>query len=54
MTRPADWSPLADKDPIGGDVSAVSTQAKYYRDLADPDGHIWGPFWMDMAAVPAA
>jgi predicted lactoylglutathione lyase len=25
----------------------------YGRDLADPDGHIWGPFWMDMAAVPA-
>lgn len=19
----------------------------YGRDLADPDGHIWGPFWMD-------
>jgi len=26
----------------------------YGRDLADPDGHIWGPFWMDMAAMPAA
>ena len=25
----------------------------YGRDLADPDGHIWGPFWMDMAAAPA-
>lgn len=25
----------------------------YSRDLADPDGHIWGPFWMDMAAMPA-
>lgn len=25
----------------------------YARDLADPDGHIWGPFWMDMAAMPA-
>jgi uncharacterized protein len=24
----------------------------YGRDLADPDGHIWGPFWMDPAAVP--
>lgn len=26
----------------------------YSRDLTDPDGHVWGPFWMDMAAVPAA
>jgi uncharacterized protein len=24
----------------------------YGRDLVDPDGHIWGPFWMDPAAVP--
>jgi uncharacterized protein len=23
----------------------------YGRDLADPDGHIWGPFWMDPAAM---
>ena len=26
----------------------------YGRSVADPDGHIWGPFWMDMAAMPAA
>lgn len=25
----------------------------YARDLADPDGHLWGAFWMDPAAVPA-
>ena len=25
----------------------------YGRDLVDPDGHVWGPFWMDMAAMPA-
>lgn len=24
----------------------------YGRDLADPDGHVWGPFWMDQAAYP--
>jgi uncharacterized protein len=24
----------------------------YGRDLADPDGHIWGPFWMDPEAIP--
>ncbi len=23
----------------------------YGRDLADPDGHIWGPFWMNMTAA---
>jgi uncharacterized protein len=30
----------------------------YGRDLSDPDGHLWGPFWMDPAmlepAAPAA
>lgn len=24
----------------------------YSRSFADPDGHIWEPVWMDMAAVP--
>jgi predicted lactoylglutathione lyase len=24
----------------------------YGRDLADPDGHLWGPFWMDASAMP--
>jgi hypothetical protein len=23
----------------------------YARDLADPDGHLWGPLWMDPAAA---
>ena len=23
----------------------------YARDLSDPDGHLWGAFWMDPAAV---
>jgi uncharacterized protein len=26
----------------------------YGRDFADPDGHVWEPFWMDMAAIPPA
>jgi predicted lactoylglutathione lyase len=26
----------------------------YTRDLADPDGHLWGIFWMDPAAIPPA
>ncbi len=25
----------------------------YGRDLADPDGNLWGPFWMDPAAMQA-
>jgi hypothetical protein len=24
----------------------------YGRDLTDPDGHIWGPMWMDPSAIP--
>lgn len=24
----------------------------YQRTFADPDGHIWEPFWMDPAAMP--
>lgn len=24
----------------------------YSRTLADPDGHLWEPFWMDPAAIP--
>ena len=26
----------------------------YNRNLADPDGHVWEAFWMDMSAVPPA
>ena len=26
----------------------------YSRSLADPDGHVWEPMWMDMSAMPAA
>ncbi|GAA0755007.1 lactoylglutathione lyase [Ideonella azotifigens] len=26
----------------------------YGRDLADPDGHLWGAMWMDVSAMPAA
>lgn len=26
----------------------------YTRDLADPDGHMWGVFWMDPATIPPA
>jgi len=26
----------------------------YARDMADPDGHIWGAMWMDPAAMPSS
>jgi len=26
----------------------------YARDLADPDDHLWGAFWMDLAALAPA
>jgi predicted lactoylglutathione lyase len=26
----------------------------YARDLADPDGHLWGAFWMDPASMATA
>lgn len=26
----------------------------YSRSVSDPDGHIWEPFWMDPAAIPAS
>lgn len=35
------------------DVNPVQDHSFMYgRDLADPDDHIWGPFWMDPAAMP--
>jgi len=37
-----------------GDVNpAQELGFMYSRDLVDPDGHVWGPLWMDMSAVPA-
>ncbi len=41
----------------GGQADANPVQDlgfMYGRDLADPDGHLWGPFWMDPAALPPA
>jgi uncharacterized protein len=35
------------------DVNAVEDLGfMYTRDIADPDGHMWGIFWMDPAAIP--
>jgi predicted lactoylglutathione lyase len=37
------------------DVNPVEDRGfMYSRDLADPDGHMWGAFWMDPAAIPPA
>ncbi len=37
-----------------GDINPVQDLGFMYgRDLTDPDGHVWGPFWMDMSAMPA-
>jgi len=37
-----------------GDINPVQDHGFMYgRDMADPDGHIWGAIWMDMAAFPA-
>ena len=41
----------------GGQADANPVQElgfMYARDLADPDGHMWGAFWMDPAAIPPA
>ncbi len=35
------------------DINPVEDHGFMYgRDLTDPDGHVWGPFWMDQAAMP--
>lgn len=41
----------------GGQADANPAQDlgfMYTRDLANPDGHLWGTFWMDPAAIPPA
>jgi uncharacterized protein len=35
------------------DINPVEDHSFMYgRDFTDPDGHVWGPFWMDTAAIP--
>ncbi len=34
------------------DINPVQDHGFMYgRDLCDPDGHVWGPFWMDPAVA---
>jgi len=36
------------------DINPVQDHGFMYgRDMADPDGHIWGAMWMDPAAMPS-
>ncbi|PCC98545.1 VOC family protein [Halopseudomonas pelagia] len=35
------------------DINSVQDHGfMYSRTIADPDGHVWEPFWMDPAAIP--
>lgn len=37
------------------DINPVQDHGFMYgRDLLDPDGHVWGPFWMDPAVANGA
>jgi uncharacterized protein len=37
-----------------GDINPIQNHGfMYSRDMADPDGHIWGAMWMDPAAIPS-
>lgn len=37
------------------DVNPIDDYGSMYRrDMADPDGHIWGAIWMDPAAIPCS
>jgi len=36
------------------DINPVQDHGSMYgRDMADPDGHIWGAMWMDMTEIPS-
>lgn len=38
-----------------GDINPVEDHDfMYCRDLADPDGHVWGAMWMDPVATPSS
>lgn len=38
-----------------GDINPVQDHGfMYCRDMADPDGHIWGAMWMDQSAMTSS
>lgn len=49
-----DWNARAAANGGEADVNPKQDHGFMYgRDFADPDGHIWEPYWMDMAAIPS-
>ncbi len=53
----ADVDRMMDAALAAGGTEVGATQDHgfmYGRDFADPDGHVWEPYWMDMAAAQAA
>lgn len=52
----ADVDRLVEAGAAAGGTADVNPAADHgfmvQRTIADPDGHIWEPFWMDPAAVP--
>lgn len=38
-----------------GDINPIQDHGfMYCRDMADPDGHIWGAMWMDQSAMTSS
>lgn len=55
-TREAVDAMIAAAAANGGTVDINPVQDlgfMYSRSVADPDGHVWEPFWMDPAAIPS-
>ena len=53
----ADVDAMVEKAKAGGGRETRDAQDHgfmYSRAFADPDGHIWEPFWMDPDSVPSA
>lgn len=56
LTREAVDAMIAMAAANGGTVDINPVQDlgfMYSRSVADPDGHVWEPFWMDPAAIPS-
>ena len=48
----AKWRTFTERPlPPSGTSGVMLSLAMDSRDLADPDGHLWGAFWMDPAAA---
>ena len=48
-----DMNEMADAHGGTADINPIQDLGfMYNRNLADPDGHVWEAFWMDMSAMP--